>query len=147
MTIKELKEKIKENPNKVMNVEWAKTVPIKYYLETLNENLDVKEILKDKYLLTYPAKKCLKELCEQYDNSFIEEVKKFIDFARKQLPNYTFDYKVIDKQNIEIDCIHISDNMLKCKTIHFTKGTTTLNINDYSKYMAWIKDIRDERYI
>lgn len=59
MTIKELKKEIKENPNKV-------TVP--EYFESLNENLEVKEILKDKYLLTCYAKKCLKKLCEQYDN-------------------------------------------------------------------------------
>lgn len=144
MTIKELKEKIKENPNKVMNVERTKTVPIEY-LELLNENLEVKEILKDKYSLTYQAKKCLEELCEQYDNSFVAEVKRFIGFARKQLPNYVFKYKVIDNRNVEIDCIHISGNMLKCKTIHFTKDNDTLN--DYNAYITWIEDGRDERYI
>lgn len=144
MTIKELKEKIKENPNKVMNVEWIKTVTIEY-LELLNENLEVEEILKDKYSLTYQAKKYLKELCKQYDSSFVEEVKRFIDFACKQLPNYVFNYKVIDKQNAEINCVHISENVLKCKTIYYSKDDNTLN--DYDAYITWIEDGRDERYI
>ena len=55
MTIKELKEKIKENPNKVMNIEeikWIETVPTEY-LESLNKNLDVKEVLEGEYPLTY----------------------------------------------------------------------------------------------
>jgi len=144
MTIKELKEKIKENPNKLHSVE--KDLINDNFLELFNENLRVEKILKSPNI-TWHAVNLLKDIYKRYDDNFEDEVQKFIDFASEQLPNFVFNYKVIDKQNIEIDCIHISDNMLKCKTIHFTKGTTALNINDYSKYMAWIKDIRDERYI
>lgn len=82
-----------------------------------------------------------------YEESLFKELEKFIDFARKQLPNYVFNYKVIDKRNVEIDCIHISENMLKCKTIHYTKGDGNIPLNDYSAYITWIEDGRDERYI
>lgn len=130
MTIKELKEKIKENPNKVMNVEWTKTVPIEY-LELLNENLEVKEILKDKYSLTYQAKKCLKELCEQYDNNFVEEVKRFIDFASKQLPNFIFDYTITTEKKdvVTVWFMCIYNNKLIRKSILYHSSNNKIDYN------------------
>lgn len=130
MTIKELKEKIKENPNKVMNVEWTKTVPIEY-LELLNENLDVGEILKDKYSFTYQAKKCLEELCAQYDDNFEEEVRRFIDFASKQLPNFVFDYTIVDekKGNVTVWFTYIYNNELIRKSIFYHNSDNKINHN------------------
>lgn len=131
MTIKELKEKIKENPHKVMNVEWTKTVPIEY-LGLLNENLDVKEILKDKYSLTYQAKKCLEELYEQYDDSFEEEVKRFIDSASKQLPNFVFDYSAVDEKKsvVTIWFTYIYNNKLIRKSVlYHTSNNNKINYN------------------
>lgn len=135
MTIKELKEKIKENPHKIMNIEWTKTVPIEY-LKLLNENLDIKEILKDKYSLTYQAKKCLEELHNQYDNSLVKEVEKFIDFASDRLPNFVFDYELVTEKVARIDYKYISNNILKCGNIHFR--TDYCNMPDYYKYIGRI---------
>lgn len=145
MTIKELKEKIKENPNKLHSVE-KDLINNMDFLKLFNENLKVEKVIKSPFI-TLATVNILKDIYKKYDYNIVEEVKKFIDFARKQLPDYVFNYKVIDKRNVEIDCIHISENMLKCKTIHYTKGDGNIPLNDYSAYITWIEDGRDERCI
>lgn len=129
MTIKELKEKIKENPRKVMNVEWTKVVPIEGF-ELLDENLDVEKVLEDKCLLTYQAKKCLEELYKQYDDSFIKEVENFIDFASKKLPNFEFTYDLINKKNtVSIWIRYINNNKLMSKSILYHTVNGKINYN------------------
>lgn len=133
MAIKELKEKIKENPNKVMNIEeikWIQTVPTEY-LELLNENLDVKEVLEGKYPLTYQAKKFLKELYKQYSDDFVEEVKKFIDFASKRLPNFAFDYTIkTEKKGVVIIWFtYIYNNHFVRKSILYHTSNNKIDCN------------------
>lgn len=91
MTIKELKEKIKENPNKLHSVE--KDLINMDFLELFNENLRVEKVIKSP-TITLQASNILKDIYKRYDDNFMEEVKKFIDFASKQLPNFVFDYTI-----------------------------------------------------
>lgn len=133
MTVKELKEKIKENPNKVMNIEgikWIKTVPTEY-LELLNENLDVKEVLEGEYPLTYQAKKFLKELYKQYSDDFVEEVKGFIDFASKRLPNFAFDYTITTEKKgvVTIWFMYIYNNHFVRKSILYHTSSNKIDYN------------------
>lgn len=129
MTIKELKEKIKEKPRKAMNVEWTKLVPIEFF-KLLNEDLDIEKILEDKYLLTYQAKKCLKELYKQYNDNFIKELENFIGFASKKLPNFEFTYDLINKKNtVNIWIRYINNNKLMSKSILYHTVNGKINYN------------------
>jgi hypothetical protein len=92
MTIKELKEKIKENPNKLHSAE-KNLIYNTDFLELFNENLRVEKVIKSP-TISLQSVNILKDIYKKYDGDFTEEVKKFIDFASKQLPNFVFDYTI-----------------------------------------------------
>lgn len=129
MTVKELKEKIKENPRKAMNIGWTKVIPIEAF-KLLNENLNVEEILEDRYLLTYQSKKCLAELHKQYDDSFIKDIENFIDFASEKLPNFEFTYDLINKKDtVRIWFRYIDNNTLVRKSVVYHTVSGKINYN------------------
>jgi hypothetical protein len=128
MTIKELKEKIKENPNKLLRVE--KDLISMGFLELFNENLRVEKVIKSP-TITLQAMNILKDIYKRYDDNFTEEVKKFIDFASKQLPNFAFDYtiKTDRKGVVTIWFTYIYNNKLIRKSILYHSSDNKVDCN------------------
>jgi hypothetical protein len=114
MTIKELKEKIKENPNRLHKVE--KDLISMGFLELFNENLRVEKVIKSPSI-TLQTVNILKDIYKRYDDNFTEKVKKFIDFASKQLPNFAFDYTIKTKGAVTIWFTYIYNNKLIRRSI------------------------------
>jgi hypothetical protein len=128
MTIKELKEKIKENPNKLLSVE--KDLISMGFLELFNENLRVEKVIKSPSI-TLQTVNILKDIYKRYDDNFTEKVKKFIDFASKQLPNFVFDYTIIDEKKgvITIRFKYIYNNKLIRKSISYHNSAKEIDYN------------------
>lgn len=128
MTIKELKEKIKENPNKLHSVE--KDLINMDFLELFNENLRVEKVIKSP-TITLQAVNILKDIYKRYDDNFIEEVKKFIDFASKQLPNFVFDYTIATEKRgvVTIWFTYIYKNKLIRRSILYHNNSNKINCN------------------
>jgi hypothetical protein len=128
MTIKELKEKIKENPNKLLRVE--KDLISMGFLELFNENLRVEKVIKSP-TITLQAMNILKDIYKRYDDNFTEEVKKFIDFASKQLPNFAFDYTMMSEKRgaVRIWFTYIYNNKVINKNILYHSSDNKINYN------------------
>jgi hypothetical protein len=75
--------------------------------------------------ITLQAMNILKDIYKRYDDNFTEEVKKFIDFASKQLPNFAFDYtiKTDRKGVVTIWFTYIYNNKLIRKSILYHSST------------------------
>lgn len=73
MTIKELKEKIKENPNKLHSVE-KDLINNMDFLKLFNENLKVEKVIKSPFI-TLATVNILKDIYKKYDYNIVEEVK------------------------------------------------------------------------
>lgn len=123
MTVKELKEKIKENKQ---NNYCYLGIDLMKILELLDENSKMELIIKSP-MLTEKVKRCLKDLLNIYDNTLVEEVEKFIDFASKILPNFVFEYKLITEKVARVDYKYVSNNTLKCGKVYFHKGYSSMS--------------------
>ena len=129
MTIKELKEKIKENPNKLHSVE-KDLINNMDFLGLFNENSNVEKVIKNPNI-TLSTVNILKDIYKKYEDSFEEEVKKFIDFASEQLPNFVFDYTIVDEKKgvVTIWFIHIYGDKLIHKSILYHNSNNKVNYN------------------
>jgi hypothetical protein len=128
MTIKELKEKIKENPNRLQSVE--KDLISMGFLELFNENLRVEKVIKSPSI-TLQTVNILKDIYKRYDDNFVEEVKRFIDFASKQLHNFAFDYTMIPGKRgaVRIWFTYIHNNKVTRKSILYHSSDNKINYN------------------
>lgn len=135
MTVKELKEKIIENEqNNYLGINLMEM------LKLLDENSKVELLIKSP-MFTTNVKRYLKDLLNKYDNTLVEEVKKFIDLASKILPNFVFEYKLITEKVARVDYKYISNNTLKCGKVYFRKGYSSM-----SYYCKCIERILIEYY-
>jgi hypothetical protein len=128
MTIKELKEKIKENPNKLHSAE-KNLIYNTDFLELFNENLRVEKVIKSP--TTLQSINILKDIYKKYDDDFVDEVKRFIDFASKQLPNFVFNYTIINEKKgvVTIQFAYIYNNKIIRKSILYHSSDNKVDCN------------------
>ena len=133
MTIKELKEKIKGNPN----LRRSEIVPTIIQLNELNENVDIKALLQSD-ILNYYFKDALLNLYMKYGKeTFKDNIEKTITKLSEKLPSFIFDY-VITNQNARIKYKYILNNVLKEKS--FVLNKEDLDNLDYDYIVKQILD-------
>jgi len=120
MTVRELKEQINKDPNKLNKRE--KEIIKTNVLNLFDENTKVEQIIQNKFIFV----SMLKSLYRKYDNTLDKESRKFIDFVIKRYPNIMLDYKIIDENTSEIKWQYISKNKLKGSSIQYKKGDISL---------------------
>lgn len=128
MTIKELKEKIKNDTWLIM--------PHTEQLNQLNENLDVEVILQSD-ILDYSFKKGLNLVYLKYKETLKDKTEKAIARLSKKLPNFVFEY-VIMNHNARIKYKYILNNALKEKS--FVLNREDLDNLDYDYIVKQILD-------
>ena len=133
MTIKELKEKIKGNPN----LRRSEIVATIIQLNELNENVDIKVFLQSD-ILNYHFKDALLNLYMKYGKeTFKDNIEKTIARLSEKLPSFVFDY-VIMNQNARIKYKYILNNALKEKS--FVLNKEDLDNLDYDYIVKQILD-------
>ena len=133
MTIKELKEKIKSNPN----LRRSEIVATIIQLNELNENVDIKVFLQSD-ILNYHFKEVLLNLYMKYGKeTFKDNIEKTITKLSEKLPSFVFDY-VITNQNARIRYKYILNNVLKEKS--FVLNKEDLDNLDYDYIVKQILD-------
>ena len=130
MTIKELKEQINKNPNKLNKFE--KEIIESNVLNLLNENIKVEQIIQNKFIFV----SMIRNLYRKYDNTLDKESKKFINYITVRYPYFMFDYEIIDKNTAEIKYQYIFNNELKKGSIKYQKGD--ISILCYDAYIRQI---------
>ena len=135
MTIKELKEKIKGNPN-LRRSEFVATI---IQLNELNENVDIKVFLQSD-ILNYHFKDALLNLYMKYGKeTFKDNIEKIIAGLSEKLPNFVFDYVIMNQnQNVRIKYKYIFNNVLKEKG--FVLNKEDLDNLDYNYIVQQILD-------
>lgn len=129
MTIKELKEKIK-------NDAWLMILPYTEQLNQLNEDLNVEEILQSD-ILNYHFRDELLNIYKYGKETLKDKVEKIITGLSKRLPNFVFEY-VIMNHNARIKYKYILNNVLKEKS--FVLNKEDLDNLDYDYIVKQILD-------
>ena len=133
MTIKEIKEQIKGDPN-LRKSEIISTI---IQLNELNENIDIKAFLQSD-ILNYHFKDELLNLYMKYrKETFKDNIEKTITGLSEKLPSFVFDY-VIMNQNARIKYKYILNNVLKEKS--FVLNKEDLDNLDYDYIVKQILD-------
>lgn len=133
MTIKELKEKIKEDTN----LSRSEIVQIFFQLNELNEDVDIKVFLQSD-ILNYHFKDELLNIYMKYGKETLKDkIEKTITELSEKLPNFVFEY-VIMNHNARIKYKYILNNVLKEKS--FVLNKEDLDNLDYDYIVKQILD-------
>lgn len=132
MTIKELKENIKNDPCLCK----SEIVPTIIQLNELNEDIDVKIFLQSD-ILNYHFKDELLNIYMKYKETLKDKVEKTIVGLSEKLPNFVFEY-VIMNHNARIKYKYILNNVLKEKS--FVLNREDLDNLDYDYIVKQILD-------